>query len=227
MLLLITTFTSIMVAEMSTATQKDAPSPPAKREPAPGELAIVQDFINAWDLQGVDRISKPVSLEEWLNEHGLLKKKGRVTDADLRHAVEVREALRDLLSANYGEPVPKDAVETLSRAARSAQLVVQFEGGGGANLEPAASGVDAALGKILAIAFRAMLDGTWQRLKVCRDDTCRWAFYDRSKNRSGSWCLMSVCGNRCKARKHRQHAHVSDLEGRAPRRQLAEVTPSA
>jgi predicted RNA-binding Zn ribbon-like protein len=142
-------------------------------------------------------------LEEWLNDHGLLDSKGRVTDADLRHAVEVREALRDVLSANHGEPVRKDAVETLSRAARSAQLVVQFGGSGGANLEPAASGVDAALGKVLAIAFRAMLDGTWQRLKVCRDDTCRWAFYDRSKNRSGSWCLMSVCGNRCKARKHR------------------------
>jgi predicted RNA-binding Zn ribbon-like protein len=182
-----------------------------KREPAPGELAIVQEFINAWDLPGNGRPSKPVTLEEWLRKHRLLAAKGPVTEADVRHAVEVREALRDLMSANHGQPVPKDAAETLSRAARSAQLVVEFEGGS-ASLEPAASGVDAALGKILAITFRSMLDGTWHRLKVCRDDTCRWAFYDRSKNRSGSWCLMSVCGNRCKARKHRQHAHVSDLE---------------
>jgi predicted RNA-binding Zn ribbon-like protein len=210
-----------------TKTAQEAPSaPPPKREPAPRELALVQDFINAWDLQDVDRLSKPASLEEWLSKHGLLKSRERVTDADVRHAVEVREALRDLLSANYGEPVPKDAVETLSRAARSAQLVVQFEGSGGANLEPAASGVDAALGKLLAIAFRAMLDGTWQRLKVCRDDTCRWAFYDRSKNRSGSWCLMSVCGNRCKARKHRQHAHVSDLEGHRSRRRAVKASSS-
>jgi len=187
-----------------TSTADKAPSPPpAQREPAPGELALVQDFINAWDLQGLDELSQPRALEQWLREHGLLVSKLRVTDADLRHAVEVREALRDLLSANYGQPVRKDAVETLSRAARSAQLVVHFEGSGGASLEPAASGVDAALGKLLSIAFRAMLEGTWQRLKVCRDDTCRWAFYDRSKNRSGSWCLMSVCGNRCKARKHR------------------------
>lgn len=203
--------------EMSSTTDNAAVPTAEKREPAPGDLALVQDFINAWDLQGSDRLSKPASLEEWLNEHGLLESKGRITDADLRHAVEVREALRDSLVANYGEPVPKDALETLSRAARSAQLIVQFEGSG-ASLAPAASGVDAALGKILAIAFRAMLDGTWQRLKVCRDDTCRWAFYDRSKNRSGSWCLMSVCGNRCKARKHRQHAHVSDLDRQSKRR---------
>ncbi|MBV8670321.1 MAG: CGNR zinc finger domain-containing protein, partial [Candidatus Eremiobacteraeota bacterium] len=51
---------------------------------------------------------------------------------------------------------------------------------------------------------RSMLDGSWARLKVCRDDTCRWAFYDRSKNRSSCWCLMSVCGNRSKVRRHRQ-----------------------
>ncbi|HXN08604.1 MAG TPA: ABATE domain-containing protein [Candidatus Acidoferrales bacterium] len=213
---------------MTTTANKGPSSPPAKREPAPGELGLVQEFINEWDLlEGVDRLSQPRSLEAWLNEHGLLNSKGRVSEADLRHAVEVREALRDLLSANYGEPVRKDAVETLSRAARSAQLVVQFEGSGGANLEPAASGVDAALGKILAIAFRAMVDGTWQRLKVCRDDTCRWAFYDRSKNRSGSWCLMSVCGNRCKARKHRQHAHASDLVGRPSRRRSVEASSTA
>lgn len=183
------------------------PASPPSREPAPGELAIVQEFVNAWDLQGVDRLSNPLSLEAWLAQRGLLQGKGKLTDADLRHAVEVREALRDLLAGNYGESVPKDAVETLSRAARSAQLVVHFRDGGQATLEPAASGVDAALGKILAIAFGAMLDGTWQRLKVCRDDTCRWAFYDRSKNRSSSWCLMSVCGNRTKARRYRQHAH--------------------
>jgi predicted RNA-binding Zn ribbon-like protein len=193
-----------MVRRMTTKTPAN---PPSTKELAPGELAIVQEFINAWDLQGVDRLSKPVSLEQWLGEHRLLKDKGRLTDADLRHAVEVREALRDLLSANDGERVPKDAVETLSRAARSAQLVVHFAEDGQAKLEPAASGVDAALGKILAIAFRAMLEGTWRRLKACRDDTCRWAFYDRSKNRSGSWCLMSVCGNRYKARKFREHSH--------------------
>jgi predicted RNA-binding Zn ribbon-like protein len=31
-----------------------------------------------------------------------------------------------------------------------------------------------------------------------------WAFYDRSKNRSGHWCSMRVCGNRAKARQFRE-----------------------
>lgn len=48
-----------------------------------------------------------------------------------------------------------------------------------------------------------VLNDTWPRLKACREDTCRWAFYDHSKNRSGHWCSMEVCGARHKARQYR------------------------
>jgi predicted RNA-binding Zn ribbon-like protein len=57
------------------------------------------------------------------------------------------------------------------------------------------------LGEVVAIALTAMLDGSWPRLKVCRK--CEWAFYDNSKNRSGSWCSMQLCGNRTKTRAYR------------------------
>ncbi|MBW3563024.1 MAG: CGNR zinc finger domain-containing protein, partial [Actinobacteria bacterium] len=43
-----------------------------------------------------------------------------------------------------------------------------------------------------------------ERLKVCRSDTCRWAFYDSSRNRSGKWCDMAVCGNRTKVANYRE-----------------------
>jgi predicted RNA-binding Zn ribbon-like protein len=38
------------------------------------------------------------------------------------------------------------------------------------------------------------------RLKLCPN--CEWLFIDRSKNRSRTWCDMTVCGNRAKARLH-------------------------
>jgi predicted RNA-binding Zn ribbon-like protein len=64
-----------------------------------------------------------------------------------------------------------------------------------------------ALGRLLAIVHRAVVEGTWQRMKVCPADDCRWAFYDHSKNRSGKWCSMAECGNRMKARAYRaRHA---------------------
>ena len=47
------------------------------------------------------------------------------------------------------------------------------------------------------------------RLSACRDENCRVAFYDKSRNRSRAWCSMEVCGNREKARSFRQrHAHA-------------------
>jgi predicted RNA-binding Zn ribbon-like protein len=65
-------------------------------------------------------------------------------------------------------------------------------------------GIDGALGRVVAIVFRSMADGTWERLKACREGDCEWAFYDWSKNRSGAWCDMAVCGNRAKARAYRE-----------------------
>ena len=41
----------------------------------------------------------------------------------------------------------------------------------------------------------------WARLKVCARDSCRWAFYDASRNRSGRWCSMAGCGNIVKMRR--------------------------
>ena len=67
-----------------------------------------------------------------------------------------------------------------------------------------APGVDGALGRLLVIVYRAMETGTWPRLKACRSDTCQWAFYDHSKNRSGHWCSMAVCGSQHKARTYRE-----------------------
>ncbi|OBZ96174.1 hypothetical protein ADU59_07375 [Pararhizobium polonicum] len=41
-----------------------------------------------------------------------------------------------------------------------------------------------------------------QRLKICPN--CQWLFLDRSRNRSRTWCDMTVCGNRAKASRHYQ-----------------------
>jgi predicted RNA-binding Zn ribbon-like protein len=67
------------------------------------------------------------------------------------------------------------------------------------------------MGRLLAAIASATADGTWARLKICRNDACRWSFYDASRNRSGHWCSMAVCGNRMKGRAFRQRQG----EGRA------------
>jgi predicted RNA-binding Zn ribbon-like protein len=63
------------------------------------------------------------------------------------------------------------------------------------------------LGTVLAAIADAMHDGHWQRMKACRNDRCRWVFYDHSRSRTGTWCSMRICGNRNKVRAHRaRHA---------------------
>ncbi len=175
---------------------------PGGRAPAPGELFLVQAFINThYDLEvnhGAELLATPAGARRWLRDHGLLARRGRVGSQDLIRLRTVREALRELAAANgYA-----GAIEELNAAARGAAVELRF-GPRGPRFVPAApDAVDSALGLLLAITARAMIDGSWSRLKVCPGHDCGWAFYDYSRNQTGRWCSMSVCGGRAKARAH-------------------------
>jgi predicted RNA-binding Zn ribbon-like protein len=176
-----------------------------KNQEAPGELELVRDLVNTWDLgDGVERLDSPAALGTWLTDNGLASPGVRVTRADFAHAIELREALREILRSHNGFPISHEADETLDAAVCRARLRLRIERGGVTRLEPEATGVDAALGHLLAIVHAAIAQGTWDRLKACRDDICQWAFYDHTKNHSGAWCTMEVCGNRAKARAYRE-----------------------
>lgn len=180
-------------------------------KPEPGDLRIVTEFVNSVDLEGgTDELSSPAALAAWLAERSIPAADEALSRADLARALEVREAIRELLFANHeGIAPPPEALEALNRAARNADLVVSFGGDGSSRLAPAASGIEAAIGRLLGIVYTAMADGTWPRLKACRRESCKWAFYDHSRNQSRNWCSMKVCGNRTKAEQFRKrHEHA-------------------
>ncbi|HEX8929162.1 MAG TPA: CGNR zinc finger domain-containing protein, partial [Actinomycetota bacterium] len=108
-----------------------------------------------------------------------------------------------MLRANDGHQIDPAAVEVLNRAAGELPLQLRFSADGEPDLGPLPDGVRGALATMLASLALAKARGTWSRLKVCSADTCQWAFYDHSKNRSGRWCSMQVCGNRTKTRAYR------------------------
>jgi predicted RNA-binding Zn ribbon-like protein len=172
--------------------------------PAPGELALVQRFVNTADLEDrTDALSDPSGLADWMREAGLAAAEADFDEADRVRVIEFREALRLLLLSHNGAELDTGTVRTLESAARDAHVQVTFAPDGAARLEPALGGANGVLGRLLAIIARAEAEGTWPRLKACPSDTCMWAFYDRSRNRSRTWCTMSVCGNRAKARSYR------------------------
>jgi predicted RNA-binding Zn ribbon-like protein len=155
---------------------------------APPPLREVQLLLNSVDLE-----HERDWLPEWLAERGLEGEEAR--------ARRLREALRALVLANNGVPLDEAALAAVNDAARRASLRVDAAGG----LSVHADGD--ALDHVVAIALGAMLDGTWARLKACRN--CRWSFYDNSPNRSGTWCSMQLCGNRRKTRAYRSRRRTT------------------
>ncbi len=150
---------------------------------APAPLVRVQQFLNTVDLENeVDW------LPAWLEERDL--------SGELERARTLRDGLRDLAIANNGAAPGAAALEVVNRAA--ARLSPRVDAG--ARVRIASDGDE--LDELVACALGAMLDGSWTRLKACRN--CHWSFYDYSPNRSAAWCSMQLCGNRAKTRAYRR-----------------------
>ena len=176
-----------------------------KRPEAPGRLDLIRQFVNTLDMEdGPEQLDSPEHLKRWLRAHDLIEPGAEVGEDDLRHAVGVREALRQQLKANNGFDRDPEAVATLHEAAGRAGVSLSFDPSGATRLEPARPGVDGAMGRLLTIVHEAEHDGTWTRMKACPWHTCHWAFYDNTKNAGGVWCSMDTCGNRAKARAYRE-----------------------
>jgi predicted RNA-binding Zn ribbon-like protein len=182
----------------------------ADRKTAPGAIGLIQAFVNTADLEpGTDQLSNPGALSDWLVGRGLMARAHPAGEADLKHAIAVREAIRGAIGANSGGSVYPVNVATLNGAISASGLRPRFGPDGKARMEPDARGVEGALGRIVAAVFAAMNEEDWTRLKLCDSSTCRWAFYDQSRNHSSRWCRMASCGNRQKAKRFRLRAKTS------------------
>jgi predicted RNA-binding Zn ribbon-like protein len=175
---------------------------------APHELDLAIDFVNTLDTENdSDALATTGGLADWLSARGLLSPgQGELGERDRLQAVDLREALRSLMLANNGGPRDDRASGELELAARRGDLGVHFAPGDSISLAPGEQGVAGALARVLVPVAQAIGDDSWQRVKACRAPDCLWAFYDRSRNRSGVWCEMAVCGNRTKVRAYRERA---------------------
>jgi predicted RNA-binding Zn ribbon-like protein len=182
----------------------------ADRDDATGVVGLVQAYVNTVDIQdGPEELSDPNALERWLLAHGLMEPGQEVSEADLKNAIAVREAIRGVIGANTGATIYPLDIATLNGAAAASRLRARFGADGKARLEPEAGGVAGAMGRMVSAVFTAMADEDWGRLKLCGSSTCRWAFFDRSRNHTSRWCTMASCGNRQKARRFRQRAKAA------------------
>jgi predicted RNA-binding Zn ribbon-like protein len=147
---------------------------------------LVLDFLNTLEVDdGTDHLATREGYLMWLAARGL---PADPADPDAEHARAVRAVLRGAVA---GDRPPADALTAVTL-----RLDLDRDG------HPALTG-EGPLGRIVAAAAELVYDGRWARIKLCGADDCRWAFYDQSRNRSGRWCSMAVCGNRAKSRAFR------------------------
>ena len=174
-----------------------------ERKLAPPPLLLVQAFVDTLDLDlHTDVLARADEARAWLAGAGLRDPELPGFDADLRLAREVRESLRALIGRNTGGPPLTEAElrpleQVTSQAA--ARLAVTADGQVGLAAGGTGRLADGLAGLLLAVRD-AQADGSWERLRLCGNPDCRWAFYDGSRGRQGAWCEMASCGNRLKNR---------------------------
>ena len=197
---------------------------PAGDLPGPG-LEVALDFVNTAGLTSGEPFEDLVTLHDalhWLVDHGVLEPEAAVdeqrrlgatpgaADEALERVRRVRTGLRELIDAVDEErPAATDALAARERRPGGAR-----DDDAGARprralrLERRREGtpLDRALAELARRVASEFGEGRPERFRVCGNDRCRWAFYDRSRPGSRRWCEMSSCGNRMKAARHRARA---------------------
>jgi predicted RNA-binding Zn ribbon-like protein len=179
---------------------------PAGRAAAPPPLDLVQDFVNTEIPEWArDDIATPAVLAGWLRGKGLLGPSHDVSADEFVAARELRAALRALALLNTtGEAADDELRARVAAALAGCELGLEADPDGRLAAVPTGEPGRRALARIALVVADAQTAGTWPRLKACRKESCQWLFYDLSRNRSSSWCSMSICGNRVKTAAYRR-----------------------
>jgi hypothetical protein len=153
------------------------------------DVELLLAFLNTVNMtESTDVLDSEHSWLQWATELGL------GTPGPIPKARSSRDALRAVALAHHGSDAPSPPAVT------HGTIRIELSAG-----VPVLTAGDA-LGAVLAAAARLAVLGYWDRIKICSAHDCRLAFYDRSRNRSRTWCSMRVCGNREKARNWRERA---------------------
>ncbi len=184
--------------------------------PAPGGLALVQELLNtapagrptpaelpdllADGSLGVAQEWADLAVRDWARETGRADVRLALTDDDLPRLRCLRDQVRRALAAGDRGG---DAVRFTS-----APVVVGLAGDGTLTVEPEGAGARWLASAVLAEGLLAQASGVWRRLKICRNEPCSAAFYDRSRNNSGVWHSVRGCGNAAHLRACRERRRV-------------------
>lgn len=180
--------------------------------PAPGGLALVQDLLNTRKIsnRGVDLLGTvdlargflPGLLQEWAADSDRVAPTPEWVDELTARDLQALFDLRADVVGVTGDG-PAAAPPQLPTAA------LELSADGRISLQPTGSGRQQVAAAVWIEVFLAQQRGDWQRLKICRNPVCGSAFFDRSKNNSGVWHDVKVCGNAANLRASRARKRLA------------------
>ncbi|MBB6099859.1 putative RNA-binding Zn ribbon-like protein [Deinobacterium chartae] len=198
---------------------------------------VCLDFANTVDWHAsatpTDRLRSYPDLLAWGVQAGLLDEPAAMrlleaaahdpqqAMAALERAVALREALFRIFSAvASGHGAAPADLEHLGAARRLAalheRLLPHPDGGYRWAWEDSAA-LDRALWPVVRDATDLLTSAALRRVRRCQsEDGCGWLFVDSSPSGRRRWCSMQDCGNRAKARRHRQRAKEPGSPGQPP-----------
>jgi predicted RNA-binding Zn ribbon-like protein len=199
------------------------PSPPHRIE-----LEDTLEFINTLEHSrdgDTDHLPTISAAIDWLEAHHALTRPvamaGPVPMAgsvDLASIHAARSALRAVVDAVVlGGPADPAAVGRVNRLLTARDVPELRSGAGGIEvaLRHAPDPIAGALARLAEPLLEVITEGSVERLRICANDECRWAFYDTSRTARRRWCDMTTCGNRAKARRHRERLRETASGGSA------------
>ena len=172
---------------------------PARPRPRQAVERLIA-FVNTNELQeSQDQLRNPEQTRAWLAAQGF--EVGKLGRDDWAALLAFREGVRAAAAANNGYDLDADAASALQAAIDRLGLTVRATVD--ARLEVAsASPAGRAIAPLAGAIVAAQADGSWARVKACARDSCRWLFYDTTRNHSRTWCTSTTCGSREKAKRY-------------------------
>lgn len=168
-------------------------------KPAPDRLVILHGFLNTWSAElDIEDLATVDAADTWLRKAGLWTQRKKISAAEVAQLQRFRKTLRLFVLGRDSE----DAVAAINEFAADIGFTFTAIDTTEVTFEPTSNGLKQVVGYLLAIVHASIANGTWSRFKCCELETCGWAFYDTTKNRSGRWCSMKTCGSRHKAREY-------------------------
>ncbi|GAB4102435.1 CGNR zinc finger domain-containing protein [Micromonospora taraxaci] len=168
----------------------------------PAAARLIRDFVNTVEPQiDHETLTSPGLLRDWFAERHLMPADAHLGPTDLDLATTIREGLRAVLLGHAGHESDPGALDRLNQALAGMPIALRFADDGHRLVDAASTPLGQAVAGLVDAIRQSAEDGTWQRLKVCARDTCRWAYYDSSRNQTRRWCSMAGCGNYVKMKR--------------------------